>query len=145
MDIHMLEASFLRIQDHHAEFAAAIYENLFQRAPETRKLFENVSMERQQAKALSALAYIIMTIRKGEKFEHILRDLGRRHQGYHVPLTYYPLIGDAILDALARYDPEWSPAQQANWSEAINLIASIMMGTYESEGKPGLMEATSGT
>ena len=127
-----IRESFTRIQGQKDQFAAAIYENLFQREPRARELFAHTSMQRQYSSILATLAAIIAGMEQGEDFHSTLRKLGQRHRGYQIPPSVYPAMADAILDALARFDPEWTPALRTAWGEAIEQMAS----ERDTEGRP---------
>ena len=66
-----------------------------------------------------------------DEFEHIdfaLRDLGGRHIRYGATETLYPVVRDAMLNALQRVDLElWNPELAEAWTEALDLIMHRMI------------------
>jgi hemoglobin-like flavoprotein len=68
-------------------------------------------------------------------FEARAHELGARHVGYGVRHQHYPMVRDALLDALAAHlAPDFDEADRQSWELAFNLLAEIMMEGAELTG-----------
>jgi hemoglobin-like flavoprotein len=127
LDTKLLISSFLKIEPQADEFAATFYCILFQEYPSMVPLFAKTDMEKQKSKLIESLQLVMGNIHNPEAFTSILRNLGYRHVAYGAVLTDYPLIGDALLQALERHlGKDWNPEVKQAWTLAYQKISELM-------------------
>lgn len=127
LDVKLLLASFIKIEPQADAFATTFYDVLFLRYPKVKPLFSATDMGKQKAKLIESLQIVMGNIHNPEAFTTILRNLGKRHVGYGAVLTDYPLIGDALLQALQKHlGHDWTPDVERTWTLAYQTIAEIM-------------------
>lgn len=127
----LVKHTFTHIAPHHDTIACLFYEKLFDIAPDLRPMFTH-SMDMQRAKVMQMLAALVAAIDKPSHFNHMSRELGRRHSGYGVAREQYALVGQALTWALQAACPEiMTPAALEAWSAAYHLMAGEATGTYE--------------
>jgi methyl-accepting chemotaxis protein len=122
-----LEQSFSRILSQKETFAQAFYNRLFERFPQVKSLFMNTDMKLQQNKLLGALAMVVSNLRHPEKLAEPLKELGRRHESYHIRPEHYAMVGTILVETLARFDPEWTLELQTAWVGAYETIVAQML------------------
>ena len=122
LQVFTLEQSFNRILMHKQAFAQAFYDRLFEQFPPVKPLFMNTDMKLQQNKLLGALAQVVSNLRPPEKLAQPLKELGKRHESYHVHPEHYAMVGTILVEALARFDPAWTLELQTAWVGAYQAI-----------------------
>lgn len=106
--------------------ASYFYALLFLRSPELREMFP-AAMDTQRERLLKALLAAAERVDEPERLTELLAPLGRGHRKYGTRPEHYPLVGEALLGALARYAAAvWTPQAEAAWRRAYTAIARIM-------------------
>lgn len=109
----------------HPEFAARFYERLFDAAPATRGMFDDVAS--QQRKLTDELASMVAMLHDLASLDARARELGERHRGYGVKAAHYRLARELMLDTLSEVlGDEFGPDQAAAWNRATSLITELM-------------------
>ncbi len=129
LQVDLLTDSFNQLRDDKEKFAAAFYERLFVEFPETKPLFAQTNMRRQQALLMGAIATVLKYLQTGQTDEltATLAVLGQRHVGYGVKPENYPMVGAALLDTFANFfGDQWTPELNTAWAEAYQAVASLM-------------------
>jgi nitric oxide dioxygenase len=137
LNVELLEASFRILAPRADEFVGAFYENLFASYPETQRFFTNTDMAEQRKKLVSALVLVIENLRNPEALTGALSALGRKHQGYGIGPTYYPMVGDALLKTMSAFLADrWSFEIEHAWTEAYGVITQAMLNGYAAPHAP---------
>lgn len=123
----LVERSYDAILADGDRFSRRFYERLFERHPESRRLFPE-DMAEQRAKLLMELGVLVTTIRHFDSFVARTKELGARHAGYGVRLTDYDHVGEALLGAFAEVLGDGAtPALIEAWERAYDLVAETML------------------
>ena len=80
LNVELLEQTFKALAPHGEAVVQRFYDELFNRYPQVRPLFRNVSQQDQQRKLLNALKLVISNLRNPSVLKETLKTLGRRHQ-----------------------------------------------------------------
>jgi hemoglobin-like flavoprotein len=127
LDVQLLLSSFLKIERQSDDFATSFYQILFHKYPKIQSLFSETDMEKQKDKLIQSLQMIMGNVNSPGAFTSILNNLGKRHVAYGAVLTDYPLIGDALLQALEKHlGNDWTEEVKQTWTLAYQMIAEIM-------------------
>jgi hemoglobin-like flavoprotein len=127
LDVRLLQSSFELVTRSEPELAARFYDNLFTRYPQTRPLFADVPMDRQQQMLTEALAAVVTHLEDGAWLDSTLRILGRRHAQYGITPQMYDWVGDALLTTLAQIaGPKWTDELAGAWADAYGAVAGLM-------------------
>jgi hemoglobin-like flavoprotein len=132
--VFLLEQSFSRILPQKEAFAQAFYDRLFEQFPQVKPLFMYTEMKLQQNKLLGAVAMVVSNLRHPEKLVEPLKELGRRHESYHVHPEHYAMVGTVLVETLARFDSVWNLELQTAWVGAYQTIVE-QMSVEPSEGQ----------
>jgi nitric oxide dioxygenase len=128
LDIRLLISSFLKIEPQADEFAATFYYVLFEKYPNMVPLFAKTDMEKQKSRLIESLQLVMGNIHNPETSASILRNLGYKHVSYGAVLADYPLIGDALLQALERHlGTDWNPEVEQAWTIGYQKISELMI------------------
>ena len=131
LDIGIIEDTFSALAPRGAEITRRFYALLFERYPAVRPLFDNISIREQEKKLLAGLALVVNNLRKPEKLQATLTELGQRHQDYGAEAEHYDAVASVMLDVLSEVaGPAWTPQVEDAWSAALQLVADAMLATY---------------
>lgn len=110
------------------------YNRLFQAAPDTRALFSG-DVARQQGRFLDMLTRIVTASDDLEGLAPLLRDLGRRHEGYGVLPAHYEPFADALVWTLQLVlGPDLTPEAEAAWCTLLEETVARMRGDAATGG-----------
>jgi chemotaxis signal transduction protein/hemoglobin-like flavoprotein len=129
LQLDVLEQSFDLLAPRGEELVKRFYEILFERAPAAAPLFKKTNMKRQRAMLLGALVLLRNSLRDLHTLVPKLEELGARHAGYGALPDHYPVVGDALLAAMAELaGAAWTPEIGVAWTEAYELVSGVMLG-----------------
>ncbi len=132
LDVEALENSFALLAPQAEELVRRFYEELYRRAPSVKPLFKNTTPKSQQTKLLAALKLVIENVRKPEALAPALIAMGERHQGYGALAEHYPVVASALIDTMKNMAGDaWTESIESAWSQALNVIAKIMLDAYK--------------
>jgi hemoglobin-like flavoprotein len=127
LDVLLLISTFTKVAPEADELAGTFYHILFEKYPNLKPLFAKVDMAKQRKKLIESLQLVIANVHSTEVIERLLQNLGKKHVGYGAVLTDYPLIGDALLQALKYHlGKDWTPEAEKTWTAAYQMIAGLM-------------------
>jgi NAD(P)H-flavin reductase/hemoglobin-like flavoprotein len=133
----LLKDSWTLVEEHQEKLALHFYARLFLSDPRLRDMFP-VHMDAQRSRLLGALVSAIQTFDDPMRIDEDLRALGRDHRKFDVEPEHYPIVKDALLDALRVYGGDaWNLQYEQAWSDVYDLIAAKMMaGARDDDGPP---------
>jgi len=141
VDIPAMRANFAKAAAAGDEAPLYFYSHLFLSHPETRAMFP-VSMAHQRDRLFSALGDVVARVDDLDALVPILQALGRDHRKFGTLAAHYPAVGASLLATLEHFDDDWSPELAKSWSEAYDVVASVMIeAAEEAAGQPAWWEA----
>jgi hemoglobin-like flavoprotein len=127
LNLDALETSFDLVAPRGDELMDEFYSRLFAAAPEVRPLFPN-DMRRQKTMLLGALVLLRKSLRDLDAIVPKLRQLGARHVAYGAQPAHYPVVGSALIAAMAAVaGADWKGEHEAAWAEAFDVVATTML------------------
>jgi NAD(P)H-flavin reductase len=126
VDIPAMRANFAKAAATGDEAPLYFYSHLFLSHPETRALFP-VSMAHQRDRLFAALGDVVARVDDLEALVPILQQLGRDHRKFGTLAAHYPAVGGSLLATLEHFDDEWTPELAKSWSEAYDVVATVMI------------------
>lgn len=127
LDADLIQSSYATIKTQANEFSESFYQILFEKYPTLQPLFSKTDMKKQKNKLIESLDLVLVNVHNPKAFNSILKDLGKRHVKYGAVLTDYPLVGDALLQALEKHlGKDWTPNVKHAWSSAYQTISDTM-------------------
>jgi len=147
LNVELLEESFKVVAPQGEKLVARFYEELFERFPQVKPLFANTTTEKQQTKLLAALKLVIGSLRNPEALIKTLTELGVRHQAYGAEAAHYAAVAETLLHVLQEFAGDaWTSDVQTAWSDALTIIATVMLDAYQAEGQtPAIKSDTPAT
>jgi NAD(P)H-flavin reductase len=141
VDIPAMRANFAKAAATGDEAPLYFYSHLFLSHPETRALFP-VSMAHQRDRLFAALGDVVARVDDLEALVPILQQLGRDHRKFGTLAAHYPAVGGSLLATLEHFDDEWTPELAKSWSEAYDVVATVMIEAAEAAAEqPAWWEA----
>lgn len=131
LDVETLEASFALVAPQAERLVERFYEELFDRYPAVQPMFAESDMKSQQRKLLAALTLVVANVRNTDALVPALEEMGRRHEGYGAQPDHYVAVASVLISVMAEVAGEqWTDQIQKAWSEALAVIAGVMIGAY---------------
>ncbi len=128
LDVQVLETSFDLIAPRGNELMDSFYARLFAAAPEVEPLFAGTDLRRQKAMLLAALVLVRKSLRDLDDLVPKLYALGARHVAYGALPEHYPVVGEALIGAMAEVaGPAWTREYELAWTEAVGVVAGVMI------------------
>jgi hemoglobin-like flavoprotein len=125
--IEIIQETFNQISDRADLVANDFYERLFVLEPSLRPLFPQV-MHNQRQKLITVISSAVIGLSQPDALDPVLRSLGERHVHYGVSVESYPLVGQALIGALAHaLGPRFTPEVEAAWVSVYEAIAEVMI------------------
>ncbi|MET3578430.1 hemoglobin-like flavoprotein [Mesorhizobium robiniae] len=126
--IRLVQDSFRQVVAIRVAAAALFYERLFAINPDLRALFPVTDMTKQGAKLMASLGFVVHGLDRADTILPTVRVLARRHVAYGAKEHHYPIVGQALIEALAAGLGEaFTPAVRDAWETAYGLLASVMI------------------
>ncbi len=104
------------------------YDRLFQTSPHLAPMFYGVDLVSQRQKLVKAINMVVMSLERIDTLVPSIRDLGQRHLNYGAEEAHYAQVGAALLWTLETgLGEDWSEAAEEAWTNAYQLLASVML------------------
>jgi len=133
LDVETLESSFNLLAPRANELVARFYSELFRQHPAVIPMFKNTDPQEQQKKLLAAIKLVIENVRKPEVLANALTGLGAKHQGYGAAPEHYQAVAATLIGVMKDMAGDaWTINIQSAWQHALNTIAEVMLGGYQS-------------
>jgi hemoglobin-like flavoprotein len=128
LNVQALETSFDVVAPRGDELMDEFYTRLFEAAPAVRPLFAHTDLQRQKTMLLGALVLLRKSLRDLGAIVPKLRELGARHVAYGARPEHYPVVGEALIAAMAAVaGPAWRTEHERAWREAFAVVAGAML------------------
>ena len=128
MNPALLKESFDMVAPQKDAFARSFYERLFTDYPQTKPLFAQTDMRRQESSLMATLAVVVAGVERGENLVPTLQQLGQKHKRYGATADGYPLVGAALLETFHEYlGSRFTAEMQSAWEEAYEIISVQML------------------
>lgn len=109
----------------HPEFAPRFYARLFEVAPATAPMFDDV--ESQQRKLAGELVAMVDLLEDLPRLDERARELGRRHRDYGVRAGHYPVARDVMVATLHEVlGDDFGEVEEDAWRRGTMLITELM-------------------
>jgi hemoglobin-like flavoprotein len=127
LDLEALETSFDLIAPRGDDLMDAFYARLFEAAPAVKPLFAGTDMKRQKTMLLGTLVLLRKSLRDLDPIVPKLRELGAHHVAYGAQPEHYPVVGQALIGAMAEVaGSAWLPEYERAWGAAFEIVAGAM-------------------
>ncbi|MCB1536158.1 MAG: hemin receptor [Rhodoblastus sp.] len=123
----IVEDSFSAIGPVTLEMGEAFYDNLFEIAPELRKMFSRETSG-QAMRFSQILAFVVSNLRAPDRLLPIIRNLGARHREVGVVAEHFPPFKAALLKTVhEKMGDHWTPEVESAWSSTYDMLAKEML------------------
>ncbi len=134
LDIALLEKTFAALVPQGEALVKRFYEELFDRYPDVKPMFDNTTVADQEKKLLTALQLVVNSLCKPEVLANALAHLGSTHHEYGVRPEHYTAVAETLLDVMAEFAGElWTDDVHAAWYEALNTVATTMLAAKKTD------------
>jgi len=124
--IHLVQASWAKVQPLQAVAADLFYGRLFELAPDTRPLFKR-DIHVQGTMLMHTLDMVVRSLPRLADVLPAAQNLARRHVGYGVQAKHYDSVGTALIWTLEQAQgAAFTPALRQAWIAAYSTLAGAM-------------------
>jgi NAD(P)H-flavin reductase/hemoglobin-like flavoprotein len=135
LDPRLLLESFALVEENAGQVAGHFYALLFLEDPGLRDMFPPM-MDAQRDRLLSALVKVVHQAHEPHSLVEYLEQLGRDHRRFGVRPEHYETVGRCLVAAMKRFArPGWTPAMDATWAAAFQLVAGTMISAAQDAAK----------
>lgn len=140
--VALVQESFKKVAPIADQAADLFYDRVFELAPAARSMFPD-DLREQKTKLMQMLGTAVTNLHQVDRIVSAIQDMGRRHVGYGVEAAHYDIVGQALLDTLAKgLGDDFTPAVRDAWAETYDLIAKtircrcgcVLTGTFAMGG-----------
>lgn len=128
VDVAKMLDSLSVVETNPVAFMACVYQNLFDRLPAAKLLFEKVRMDEQGKMVLSVFRFVLENMHDEDGLNAVLKGLGKRHLLYGVKPHYYVELGNAFVDALEEFlGDSYNESLAADWTWLAATLTGLMV------------------
>ncbi len=126
-EIELVRSTWVEASKDPDAAAALFYGRLFEVAPGVKPLF-TADMKEQGLKLMQMIGIAVNNMHRVESIAPALVDLAERHDGYGALPEHYPVVGQVLLETLAKAlgDDFTNEAEEA-WAKTYGAIATVML------------------
>jgi hemoglobin-like flavoprotein len=129
--IKLVQESFAKVVPISEVAADIFYTRLFELAPQVRALFKGDMVE-QGRKLMAMLRTVVSLLDKPDVLVPAAQRLAERHVGYGALPAHYAVVGQALIDTLAKgLGDAFTPETRAAWTAAYGLLSSVMIAAAD--------------
>ena len=137
--IRLVRSSWSMIAERAHVFTARFYDHLFTIDDSAARLFTGVEMTVQQWKLAQTIGVVVQALDDPDALLPAVAALGKRHTQYGVQARHFDTVGQALLQAMAdTLGAAFTPRIRTAWTEAYQLVASVMQRALIESGTPPL-------
>ncbi|MDB5955027.1 globin family protein [Ramlibacter sp.] len=131
--IALVQASFEKVKPVAPQAAEIFYARLFELAPQVRGLFRG-DMAEQGRKLMAMLAGVVGGLSRLDVLVPTAQQLARRHVAYGALPEHYPVVGQALLETLAKgLGEEFTPQVRQAWETAYGTLSQVMIAAQQEQ------------
>jgi len=122
----LVQNSFATVATIADDAAILFYQRLFELDPSLRPMFRG-DMTEQRKKLMQMLTAAVKGLDRLDQLVPVVKDLGRRHDGYGVTDKHYDTVAEALLWTLeAGLGRAFTPEVKDAWVAVYTLLATTM-------------------
>ncbi len=134
LEADILRNSFELLAPQAEQVVSRFYDELFSRFPDVKPMFANTTKAKQMKKLLAALKLVIANLDNPDVLVPALQEMGKRHKGYGAAPEHYGAVAETLLIVMKEFAGKaWTKKVHTAWSDALNLVAETMLGSYGDE------------
>lgn len=141
--IELVQSSFAKVLPISEQAAEIFYARLFELAPEVRGLFKG-DMAEQGRKLMAMLGGVVRMLDQLDALVPVAQRLAERHVGYGAQTAHYAVVGQALIDTLAKgLGAAFTPDVRLAWQTAYGTLSSVMIAAAARASAAALVESGS--
>jgi hemoglobin-like flavoprotein len=130
--------AFEQVMDsyHRCEQAGGLFDTFyklfFAKSPDIPARFARTDMEHQKQIVMASLLWVLRFSRGDEAARREVEQLAESHsrRRHNIPPELYDLWLDALCEAVARHDPQFTPELERHWRAAVLPAIEYMKARY---------------
>jgi hemoglobin-like flavoprotein len=129
---YLVQTSFEIVAARKNEAAKMFYDHLFEIAPHTRKMFDNVDLAVQGSMLMNMIAAAVKGLDRLDELKPVLVELGKRHRLYGAQIEHYAAVEACLLHTIETANVRPNPTKIVlNIEEIVLSIEEIVLNIEE--------------
>lgn len=125
--IELVQRAWSKVTALNHSYVQEVYDELFRHSPELTSMFPAHPILPVN-KVSETLNTLITSLDQLDALGFIIKDLGRRHQKYHIQPHHFDLLKQALTTVLARrLGASFKPDLAEAWSQMYDEVAALML------------------
>ena len=138
LDADTLRTTFALLAPDADKLILRFYDELFARFPAVKPMFANTTKAKQAKMLVGAISTVIENLDNPDTLVPVLQQMGARHKGYGAVPDHYVAVAETLLDVMKEFAGKaWTKQVHTAWSDALNLVAETMLGSYDETDEEG--------
>jgi nitric oxide dioxygenase len=109
------------------QIGRTLYDKLFVALPHVRHMFDE-DINQQACKLAAVVSFVVTKLHRLEDIFPDLRNIGSKHTQYHIPLAWYDVVGQCLIDAIKEESgTSWSAHIEETWLRLYNILKEQML------------------
>jgi hemoglobin-like flavoprotein len=121
-----LMASYYRCREQE-QFFDTFYDLFLTKSPEIARKFSRTDFTVQKLMLRESLLEMLCFARGLSGALAGIERLGQRHKELHITAEMYAMWLDALCEAILQHDPEYTPALEQHWRQAMGKGIAVMV------------------
>ena len=96
----------------------------------------NDDIDQQSCKLAALVTFVVTKLHRLEDIFPDLRNIGFRHKPYHIPVAWYDIVGQCLINAIKDESiASWNNKVEETWLRLYNILKEqILLGQEKTQG-----------
>jgi hemoglobin-like flavoprotein len=110
----------------------SFYDIFFAKSPQIPPKFARTDMEKQKQDVMASVLMALRLAAEDPVARGYVEELAESHnrRGHNIRPELYGLWLDALCEAIKKHDPQYTPALEENWRQAMRPAIELMIAAY---------------
>jgi nitric oxide dioxygenase len=122
-----IRQSWEKVKPGAKDIGRSLYDKLFVALPHVRHMFDE-DINQQACKLAAVVSFVVTKLHRLEDIFPDLRSIGSKHAQYHIPLAWYDVVGQCLIDAIKEESgTSWNGDIEETWLRLYNILKEQML------------------
>ncbi len=127
--ILLIRESWEKVKPGAKQIGWNLYDKLFVKLPGVRHMFD-ADINQQACKLAAVVSFVVTKLHRLEDIFPDLRNIGLKHANYHIPLDWYDVVGQCLIDTVKEASGKsWNGQMEVAWFRLYNVLKEqVLLG-----------------
>lgn len=125
----IIRQSWEKVKPGAKQIGRSLYDKLFVGLPHVRHMFDE-DINQQACKLAAVVSFVVTKLHRLEDIFPDLRNIGAKHAHYHIPLAWYDVVGQCLIDTIKEEsDASWDGTTEEAWVRLYSILKEqVLLG-----------------